>query len=259
LAAATQAVAEPAATGKQQVGEDTMEQKLSDLVERLKKIFGEQLIAVILYGSAAADDWNHNRSDLNVLCVLNRISPDELRRAEPVLRWWREALNPPPLLLTEDEVRTSTDCFPMEFHDMQQHRRVLYGADVIRDLVVDSKYYRAQVEHELRAKQLRLRQHAAEVLSQPARLQKLMIDSVSTFCVLGRHALILHGSPAYWKKLEIVHALNEVVGTPLSAINEILAIRTSEKTVAGPETTALLERYLGDIAVLVRFVDTLGA
>lgn len=239
--------------------EDQVERKLSDLTERLTKAFGDRLVSVILYGSAATDDWNKNSSDLNVLCVLNSISPGELGVAEPIFRWWREAGNPPPLLLTAEEAQTSTDCFPMEFRDMQQHRRLLHGPDLIENLVVDNKFYRAQVEHELRAKQLRLRQRAAEVLSEPQKLKRLMTDSVSTFCVLGRHALILHGSPPHWKKKEIVDALSSAMGVTLSGIDGILAIRTSEKSPSAPETTGLLERYLNDIAALVHFVDVLRA
>ena len=142
-----------------------MERQLSDLVQRLKAAFGDRIVSVVLYGSAAMGDWLEQSSDLNVLCVLDRLSPNELSQSEPIFRWWREQGNPPPLLLTEEEVRTSTDCFPMEFHDMQEHRRVLHGTDVIAGLEIDRSFYRAQVEHELRAKQIRLRQRGAEVLT----------------------------------------------------------------------------------------------
>lgn len=239
--------------------EDNVERKLSDLVDRLKKAFGDRLVSVILYGSGVGEDWNQDSSDLNVLCVLSVISPSELGAAEPILCWWREGNSPSPLLLTDEEVSSSTDCFPMEFHDMLHHRRVLHGADVIKDLVVDSKFYRAQVEHELRAKQLRLRQKAAEVLSQPQQLQRLMTDSVSTFCILGRHALVLHGSAPRWKKKEIVSALSGVMGIPLSGIDEILTIRAAPKRPAANQPSSLLDQYLKDISALVNFVDQLNA
>ncbi|HSU60086.1 MAG TPA: nucleotidyltransferase domain-containing protein [Bryobacteraceae bacterium] len=234
-----------------------MEQKLSALVERLKAAFGDRLVSAILYGSAAMGDWNERSSDLNVLCVMDRLSPTELGKSEPILRWWREQGNPPPLLLTAEEVRTSTDCFPMEFHDMQEHRRVLYGSDVIQDLVIDKSFYRAQVEHELRAKQIRLRQKAAEVMGNSDRLVKLMTDSISTFCVLGRHALILSGNPPHWKKREVVAALGNAMGNPMRAASEILAIRGAGKRSAGTEPVPLLEQYLAETDALVRFVDAL--
>ncbi len=95
------------------------------------------------------------------------------------------------------------------------------------------------------------------MLSEPERLQRLMTDSVSTFCVLGRHALILQGAEPRWKKKEVVEALRGATGSPLSGLDEILAIRTSGKRAASAETVALLERYLADVAALVHFVDAL--
>ncbi|MBV9084254.1 MAG: hypothetical protein JOZ62_16375, partial [Acidobacteriaceae bacterium] len=47
-----------------------MEEKLSGLVSRLKPALGDALVSAILYGSAAAGDYNEHASDLNVLCVL---------------------------------------------------------------------------------------------------------------------------------------------------------------------------------------------
>ncbi len=56
---------------------------------------------------------------------------------------------------------------------MQERRRVLFGPDLIQDLVIEKTFYRAQVEMELRAKLLRLRQKAADVLFEPARAAAL--------------------------------------------------------------------------------------
>src|SRR5271170_339359 len=172
-----------------------MEQKLQDLVDRLQKAHQERLVSVILYGSAASGDHHGEFSDLNVLCVLTRVTPAELAASEPIFKWWRDG-NPTPLLLSEEEVRTSTDCFPIEFHDMQEQRRVLFGQDVIASLVIDKTFYRAQIEHELRAKLLRLRQKAASALADKQELLRLMIDSVSSFLVLARHALLVSGMPS---------------------------------------------------------------
>jgi hypothetical protein len=233
------------------------ETSLTDLVGRLKTAFGERLVSVILYGSAATGDRTDGVSDLNVLCVLERINTSELAKSEPVFRWWKERGNPPPLLLTAEEVNTSTDCFPMEYHDMREQRRVLYGSDVIESLQVENSAYRAQVEHELRAKQIRLRQKAAESLTQADSLLKLLTQSVSTFCVLGRHALILSGNQPRFKKLEIVAALESAMGRKLESFRAILTAREAGKFAPSETGTAVLEGYLTEIDTLVRFVDRL--
>ena len=51
-----------------------MERVVEQLVEKLRKAYGDRLVSLVLYGSAAAGDRQQNFSDYNVLCVLTRIS-----------------------------------------------------------------------------------------------------------------------------------------------------------------------------------------
>lgn len=231
-----------------------MEDKLQELVDRLKHAQRARLRSVVLYGSAAAGEHNEHFSDLNVLCVLTQVTPAELADSEPIFKWWREQGNPSPLLLTEDELRTSTDCFPVEFHDMQERHRILYGENLIKDLVIDRTFYRAQVEMELRAKLLRLRQKAAEILLDKPVLLRLMIDSVPNFLVLARHALLLSEKPSGWRKREIVRHLPDigVEGTPFDIL---LDLREQSKRAGDVDPAELFAAYLQQIQSLVSHVD----
>ena len=96
-------------------------------MEKLQQGLWRRLVSVVLYGSAAAGDHHARFSDYNILCVLNQITPRELAASEDVFRWWREQGSPSPLLLSEHEVATSTDCFAIEFRDIQRQPPVLYG------------------------------------------------------------------------------------------------------------------------------------
>ena len=234
---------------------EKMEQKLEELVERLRGAHGERLVSVILYGSAASSDYHGEFSDLNVLCVLTRVTPVELGASEPIFKWWRDG-NPTPLLLSEEEVRTSTDCFPIEFHDMQERRRVLFGQDVIEKLEIDKTFYRAQVEHELRAKLLRLRQKAAGILADKQGLLRLMIDSVSNFLVLARHALLLSGIAAGSEKREVARNLAGIQ-VDASPFDTLLDLRERKKKTGDVDVESLFASYLKQIETLVAHVDHL--
>jgi len=233
-----------------------MENKLQELVDRLKNAQRERLRSVVLYGSAATGEHNEHFSDLNVLCVLTRVTPAELADCAPIFEWWRSLGNPSPLLLSEEELRTSTDCFPVEFQDMKERRRVLLGPDVIQDLVIDRTFYRAQVEMELRSKLLRLRQKAADVLSNKPALLRLMIDSVPNFLVLARHALLVSEMPCGWRKREVVRHLPDigVDGTPFDTL---LDLRDQSKRAGDVDPEALFASYLKQIELLVAHVDQL--
>ncbi len=108
-----------------------MDKAVEQLVEKLAKAYGDRLVSVVLYGSAAAGDRQEKFSDYNVLCVLNCLGPRELSDSEAIFRWWRELGSPSPLLLTEQEVVTSTDCFAIEFSDMKRQHQLLAGGVLI--------------------------------------------------------------------------------------------------------------------------------
>ena len=234
-----------------------MERKLTELVDRLKKAQGARLTSVVLYGSAAGEDHLGKFSDLNVLCVLSEVTPRELGQSEPIFRWWREQGNPAPLLMSEHEVQTSTDCFPIEFHDITLQHRLLYGKDVVSTLRVDTSFYRAQVEHELRAKLLRLRQKASGVLSDKDTLRKLLADSISTFCVLFRHALMLHGHEAKMKKREVIDQASKIFNLDAAPFERLLDLREERIKPRDLDPEPLLGPYLKEISVVIDAVDRL--
>lgn len=231
---------------------------LDQLVEKLGKGLGSDLVSVVLYGSAAVGDNDEKFSDFNVLCVLKQVTPAQLGATETVFRWWREQGNPSPLLLTEEEVRTSTDCFAIEFHDIREHHRILYGADVVSSLEIDRKFYRAQVEQELRAKLLRLRQKASGILSDKDVLRNLLADSISTFCVLFRHALILCGVDAPARKRDVIEQARRRFGIDPAPFTSLLDRREEKIKPKEIEPVALLAAYLKEIGKVIDAVDVLG-
>lgn len=230
---------------------------LQQLVDKMVAAHGSSLISVVLYGSAAGTDHHAAYSDLNVFCVLAAVTPKELAACEPVFVWWRDQHQPAPLLMSEHEMRTSTDCFPIEFKDMLERRKVLHGTDVIAGLEVDEVFYRAQVEHDLRAKLLRVRQKAAGVLSNSELLIRLMADSLSTFFVLARHGLRLAGEAAPFGKREIAARSAERFGLNAQAFYTLLDLREGRVKARDLNAAELFGTYLEAIGVLVDAVDKL--
>jgi hypothetical protein len=134
---------------------------------------------------------------------------------------------------------------------------VLFGPDVIADVVVHPTYYRALVEHELRSKLLRLRQQGAGMLSESENLLAVCVESVSTFCMLGRHALLVAGVESKRERRGVVRQLGEHLRVDMGAFETLLDIR-EEKPGANPGDPAeLFARYLVSIGKLVEFVNAL--
>ena len=134
------------------------EKLINEFVERIRGAAGTNLLAVILYGSAAAGDYIAEHSDLNLLCVLGETSFAAIVALAPVIEWWGKQKHREPLLMSAEEMRRSADVFSIEFLDMRRHYRVLWGEDVLKTLEIPMRLHRAQVEYELREKTILLRQ-----------------------------------------------------------------------------------------------------
>jgi len=173
-----------------------MQNKLTELVARLTAAAGANLKSVVLYGSAVSGEFHPRHSDLNVLCVLNKLGAYELSQLNAPARWWANQGHPAPLVFTLEELQHSADVFAIELLDIKTSHRVLAGEDVLASLDVPMKFHHLQVERELRTNLVRLRQRYLAAAQDAKAVLRLMIDSVSSFVALFRHVLIVLGQPA---------------------------------------------------------------
>jgi predicted nucleotidyltransferase len=224
---------------------------LDGLVDKLKIADG-RLRAVILYGSAAAGEYHPEFSDLNVLCVMERLDATTLKSLSPVIAWWRDQKQPPLMLLTVDELRKSADVFAIEFYDMKARHRVLYGDDILSTLEVPMSLHRLQVERELRTNLIKLRTHYLASGGDAKRIARLMADSVSSFVTLFQHALIAMGEQPPAQKREVVRRIASLLKFDAKPFESVLDFR--EKKVKGQELDAD-QWFSGYLSIVERVVD----
>lgn len=234
-----------------------MQELLQGLVDRLLTDYGNDLLSVVLYGSAASGDYQEKHSDLNVLCVLERVGLAELERAGPALQWWIKRGQPAPLFLSAEEVRDGSDVFPIEFLDIKENYRLLYGADVVAEIRVNTAQHRVQLEHELRSRLLRLRKRYLETQHDSRAVSALMLESLPTFATLFRHTLLLAGRPAPIKKHEIFQAVAQHFQVGPSPFDSLLEVRSGARKMAPVEMRAWFESYLAGITRIAEVVDEL--
>ena len=110
---------------------------LDDFTQSLKNIYGQGLISVILYGSAASGEFADRQSNLNLLVVLDNAGLDNLSKVSRVINGRKFQLLRP-LFFTEEYIRGSLDVFPIEFLDIKENFAVLYGKENLSDLPVDT-------------------------------------------------------------------------------------------------------------------------
>jgi hypothetical protein len=235
-----------------------MEHLLQELTRRLVHDLGDSLASLVLFGSAAAGDYDADCSDLNVLAVLTQVGPPELERAYATVDWWLRKKQPAPVLLSLDEIENGADAFAIEFYDIRHAYRVLHGDDVIAGIEIDASHHRHQVEHELRSRLVRLRERYLAMQRDRKALIALLGDSLPSFATLLRHAALLAGGAPQMKKREAIREAAAKLGIQAAPFEEIITVRNGEKKLADAEIAPLFEAYLQQIDAAARFVDRLA-
>lgn len=228
---------------------------LDELVAQLQKVYGTQLHAVVLYGSAAAGEHIPKRSDYNVLVIVDELTMQHLRTGAAVARAWGEDGNPPPLTLTLDEWRGSTDIFPMEYADILERHRVLFGSPPFERITVDRKDLRLQLEHEAMGKLLKFRQGILAAGGDAKAQIELLSASLSTIMVIFRAVQRLHGSvpPTDYERLS--RDIGTLAGFEADPFVRVVRhVRGTEK-IGSADVPAVLTGYLEGMYRLVSYLD----
>ena len=233
---------------------------LDELVKQLRSAYGDRLASVVLYGSAAGGDHIPNRSDYNVLVLLEEFDNSELDlsttvAAGHVARAWKDAGNPPPMTLTMEEWRRSSDIFPMEYADILERHRVLHGAPPFEGINVSKADLRLQLEQQVMGKLLQLRQGVLLAGMDGKRRLELISASLSTMMVLFRAVLRLHGERPETDNSAVATRVGSLAGFDPSPFTR--AVRHVHGTDKIPQSEAgrVLAGYLSAIDQLSHHLD----
>ena len=236
-----------------------MKNQFEALIDDLRSAHGRNLVSVILYGSAATGDFVREQSDYNLLIALHEITPKDLRAAQAPMREWNRMGHPVPVYFTVAELEDAADVFPIEFHQMEQARKVLFGVDVLTNLKISDQYLRHQTEYELRSKLIGLRRRYIGASASAESLMSLMVSSLTSFTVLFRAVLLLHGFNSPVTKNEIVAETARQLKIDSKPFEKISDIRENTSSNKLDETSAneLFTDYLREIEKIIEAVDKL--
>ena len=226
---------------------------LDELVSQLRTAIGPGLHAIVLYGSQATNDHSA-KSDYNVLVLVDSLDASRLQAASAAARAWSDSGNPPPLTLTLDEWHGSADIFPMEYGDILERHRVLFG-DFRSEVRVDPGHLRLQLEHEAMGTLLQLRRGTLAA-GNDAKLQlALLEESASTVLVVFRALLRLTGETAPTDNLEVAQRVATLVELDAAPFVRIIWHRRGQTPIRASDVAGVLTSYLAGMQQVVRYLD----
>lgn len=236
-----------------------MAMNLDQMVAGIRTAGGDNVTAIVLYGSAAGRDYYTDGADRDVLVLVRDIDAPKLRAMTPTVRAWIKAGNPPPLVLTLAEWKNRADVFAMEYADMLERHRVLSGEFPVTGISVNRAHLRLQLESEAMGKLLRFRRGVLNTMGHAAVTRALLSDSLSSILALLRATLHLHGETAPESSDALCDRVAKLAGFDPSAFRAVLADRRGDVKLRDDALDGVVDGYHEALEQLVAHVDAIRA
>ena len=235
-------------------------QKIKNLLdvftEELKSIYKDGLISVILYGSASSGEFVDTHSNLNILVILKDNSLESIKKAAGLSGKFKFRMFSA-LFFTEEFMRASCDVFPIEFIDIKENYKILYGRDVLEGMTIDLKNLRFQCEHELKSRLIYLKQRYLALHKDRSSLQALLFKSATSVSHILRNVLRLKGKePAYLKE-EVLRQISGEFKINAEAWGKILAAKSKKIRLKAQDSNSLFNDFIKDLEAISVVLDRL--
>jgi predicted nucleotidyltransferase len=224
----------------------------SDFASELRKAFGDDLLSVLLVGSAARGDYVPGKSDVNTLVLLTSDGMDWLEKAYPVVRPRLKKGLAVPHFMTPESVSNALDSYPLEFLDFKTFHKVILGPDPLADITIPHEPLRLQIERELRGKLFLLRQIYASHAGKENQLREALRRSVSVFSAVFQGILELVGEPIPSARADLFRQAAMAVGFSDQVFQQVLAVRTGAKK---KNLRVIFKDLMKEITGIVVWVD----
>jgi hypothetical protein len=226
-------------------------------LEPVRAALGPDFLAAYLTGSVLTSGWNPKRSAVNVLVIARDLAGERLAVLERAVPAASKTLRIEPLFLTRRQVEHSLDVFPIEWIEIQERHLRLEGEDVVGPLQIPLKALRAQLEHELRSKHIRLRQAYVLTHAAPAELERELRGMASSFAALFRTLLRLRGEAVPAEGSHVIARVADLYRLDAQSLLGAHLLRYSEREVKAAEIVPLYRGFLAGIDRLIESIDEL--
>jgi predicted nucleotidyltransferase len=225
------------------------------LCTQLQETFGKQLVSVVLYGGLAKGEYVPDTSDVNVMIVLDEVTVSALDKAAPIIQGCVRDFRLSAMLLSESDLRRSTEVFPVKFLDMQRHHRILWGKEVFAGLTIARDFVRLRCAQEITNLLLRLRQFYVQRAHRPELIESTLTRAISSFLTSLNTLVELKAGQEAPTKSAVIEAA-EKIGLDGQALRDVFALKRGELKPNPEELKRLYDLFMTTVQQAAALVDT---
>jgi len=232
-----------------------MDKIINSLIDDLKNIFRERIVSVILYGSYASGDYHKGISDINLIIILDKLEAKDLKIAYPAIKKWKKTKNPAPLFMDRAEWPTSCDVYAIEYSDIKDRHKLLYGEDIVSSLTVEKNHLRLQCESEIKNLLVRLRQSYLANSDNVKVIDNVIKKSSTSFIAVFRAVLRILEERVPPSHREVIDLFASKVNIDKDIFIEILELREKNKEIPKDKIENILQKLIDSLYQALIYID----
>lgn len=228
---------------------------LDKFVEELKNTLGENLLSVIAFGSQA--NVEDAKSNLNLMIVTNELTAENLYDISKPVKKWVKGKNPIPVIMNRDEWYSSFDVYAIEYADIKENYRLIYGEDLIPTISINKYFLRLQCESELKSLLLKYKNNFLMNVKSDREMKKLLNNVIKTLLVIFRSVLRLHDSAVPYRAVDIIEFASNYLSFNKIVMSKIAKVRYENEDYTKQELLFIEAELVKDIQNILKQVDAM--
>ena len=227
------------------------------LTQDYLKVFGNELVSLILYGSAAGGSYIRGKSDLNLLVVLTPAGMEKFADVLDTVKFWRKHRVAVPLIMTRDFIESSLDSYPIEFLNMKNNHILIYGENILGGLNFNPADLRLQIERELRGKLILLQQGYLTAQGKPRQIRQLISNSFTAFISILNALLYFKQGKAPQGRRDTIKEAAKLFTVDETIFMLCADIKEGKDKLSSGEVVDVFRKYLREVNNICNIVDSL--
>ena len=228
---------------------------LDTLIESLKTELGENLTSVIAFGSKAnVEDAKNN---LNLMIVTNTLNAENLYAISKPIQKWVKAKNPIPVVMNRDEWYSSFDVYAIEYADIKENYRLIYGEDLVPTIFVDKHFLRLECETEIKSLLLKYKNNFILNIKSDKEMKKVLDKVIKTLLVIFRSVLRLHNCAVPYRAVDIIEFVSNYISFNKIVMLKLAKVKFENDYYTKQELMYIEAELVNDLQNILKQIDAM--
>lgn len=238
--------------------------KLDKFIEQLKNIFGSRLKSVFVYGAKAGEKADNLLQDVDLMVLVTDLHGEDIKKcSKPAREWMGKSFifcskrNSLPVFMGEKEWYNSSDVYAMEYSDIKENHKILYGEDLICNINVNRDDLRLQCEAETKNLLMQFRAHYLMNAHSHIMLQKSLVPLTKTLNAIFKAILRIKNIEVSKSPYENLNKIHSLFAINKSFYEKLLCHKEKHCTLNKKEAIDTADTAVAELQKLLDYVNNL--